>query len=134
MVRPVGCAATVIIAVGLGLWLLLRAPTVDKSVDRKQDAIASAFGARIALQLYQRQHKVLQFLPPPGSNAAVYVSGPRQNVELSPLRPEQVSSAGELLDPWKHPFVFQVVGNSFTVLSSGPDGRLATADDISSED
>jgi hypothetical protein len=123
----------VVIFGALALWGLIRAPTVNKSVGRREYAKASARGLRVALRIYEMRHGPLRYMPPHGTTAGVYASGPEQNVEVSDARPENLSSAGEVLDPWKHPFVFRVTGNSFTVLSGGPDGRLATADDISSD-
>jgi hypothetical protein len=98
-----------------------------------QDAKTDARAIRVALKVYKIQCEALPNMPSTAGTATVYASGPEQNVEFRDLRPQRVSSAGEFLDPWQHPFIFRAAGNDFVVLSRGPDGRLGTADDISSE-
>ena len=35
-----------------------------------------------------------------------------------------------LLDPWKHHYQYQLLANGFEIRSAGPDGWLATTDDL----
>ena len=87
-----------------------------------------------ALRVYATQHRRQLFRAAGGSTAPVYATGIRQNVEFHDLPKDRVSPAGEYLDPWRHAFVFSIIGDTILVLSAGPDGRLGTADDISSDD
>ena len=131
--RTLGCLTILLICAAFFVWLA-RQPTVNRDLGIRLQATADARMLRSALLVYRSQYRSLPALPAAGSTAPVYASGPRQNVDLGGHWREKRSAAGEFLDPWKHPFVFRVTGDSFTVLSGGPDGRLATADDISSDD
>ncbi len=132
--RPCLVSLVVLACLIAGVIWLIRAPTVNRSFGRKLHATGQARMLRFALGDYERKCGTLSSKPAPESSGTIYATGPRQNVKFRDLRPDAVSPAGEYLDPWRHPFVFRVSGDDYLVLSAGPDGRLGTADDISSDD
>jgi hypothetical protein len=127
----------VVAAIGflmVGAVWFARTPVANMSMARRNGAKADARGIKIALQTYKMPCRTVRHFSSADSPAIVYASGPQQNVEIRPRRPNSVSASGEFLDPWQHPFIFRTAGDTVVVASRGPDGRLGTADDISSND
>lgn len=130
-VLTIAAAASLLTVVAM--WFL-RSPVVDPSVARIQHAQTDARMLQVALLTYQKKHGALPFTPTGGSSAPVYASGPQQNVHFTDLSSDDVSPAGEFLDPWKQPYTFRLAADRIVVSSAGPDGRIETVDDISSDD
>lgn len=111
-----------LVVVIIGILAAVAVPRLGGRVAQSQIAAARAGigGISTAIDLYETDNGRL-----PDSLQNLLTKGSEPNWNGPYLR-----KAESLRDPWGNEFQYTRSGNSYTVVSAGPDGAFGTADDV----
>jgi hypothetical protein len=115
--------------------MLFAAVPISSTTDIRQDTWMTRWKQAEPAVLAQMQKAIQKIM------AAVQQYDSKNNTQLTakegmqPLVNAGLIEKSDLLDPWGHPYRFNLYGNAtyagyFTISSAGPDGRWDTADDL----